>query len=247
MTASADGGLHIEGADALTILVAAGTNYAAGSRARLARREPARAHRRPTPRGRGAVRAPTYARRTSRTISGFSAACRCDLGGDAATDAMPTDERLARYGKGGVDPALEALFFQYGRYLLISSSRPGSLPANLQGLWNNSNNPPWRSDYHSNINIQMNYWPAEVDQSLRVRDCRFSITWTACAACAPRPRAQHYPERARLDRADREQHLRRGQFQVESARLRLVRAALLGALRVHARSRSFCARRLTRC
>ena len=56
---------------------------------------------------------------------------------------------------------LEALFFQYGRYLLISSSRPGSLPANLQGLWNNSNNPPWRSDYHSNINIQMNYWPAE--------------------------------------------------------------------------------------
>jgi alpha-L-fucosidase 2 len=60
------------------------------------------------------------------------------------------------------DPALEALFFQYGRYLLISASRPGSLPANLQGLWNNSNNPPWRSDYHSNINIQMNYWPAEV-------------------------------------------------------------------------------------
>jgi hypothetical protein len=50
------------------------------------------------------------------------------------------------------DPALEALFFQYGRYLLISASRPGSLPANLQGLWNNSNNPPWRSDYHSNIN-----------------------------------------------------------------------------------------------
>jgi alpha-L-fucosidase 2 len=54
------------------------------------------------------------------------------------------------------------MFFQFGRYLLISSSRPGSLPANLQGLWNNSNNPPWRSDYHSNINIQMNYWPAEV-------------------------------------------------------------------------------------
>ena len=59
------------------------------------------------------------------------------------------------------DPGLEALFFQFGRYLLISSSRPGSLPANLQGLWNNSNNPPWRSDYHSNINVQMNYWPAE--------------------------------------------------------------------------------------
>jgi alpha-L-fucosidase 2 len=75
---------------------------------------------------------------------------------------LPTDQRLAQYAHGTPDPELEALFFQYGRYLLISSSRPGSLPANLQGLWNNSNNPPWRSDYHSNINIEMNYWPAEV-------------------------------------------------------------------------------------
>jgi alpha-L-fucosidase 2 len=59
------------------------------------------------------------------------------------------------------DPGLETLLFQYGRYLLISCSRPGGLPANLQGLWNDSNNPPWHSDYHANINIQMNYWPAE--------------------------------------------------------------------------------------
>ena len=76
--------------------------------------------------------------------------------------ALPTDERLDAYTKGAVDPGLESLFFQYGRYLLISSSRPGSLPANLQGLWNESNTPPWCSDYHSNINVQMNYWPAEV-------------------------------------------------------------------------------------
>jgi len=76
--------------------------------------------------------------------------------------SLPTDKRLIAYKKGGNDSDLEELFFQYGRYLLISSSRPGSLPANLQGIWNNSNNPPWRSDYHSNINIQMNYWPAEV-------------------------------------------------------------------------------------
>jgi len=75
---------------------------------------------------------------------------------------LPTDKRLVAYKKGGSDPGLEELFFQYGRYLLISSSRKGSLPANLQGIWNNSNNPPWRSDYHSNINVQMNYWPAEV-------------------------------------------------------------------------------------
>ncbi len=76
--------------------------------------------------------------------------------------ALPTDRRILNYHRDRQnDPDLEELFCQYGRYLLISSSRPGSLPANLQGLWNNSNNPPWRSDYHSNINIEMNYWLAE--------------------------------------------------------------------------------------
>jgi alpha-L-fucosidase 2 len=75
--------------------------------------------------------------------------------------ALPTDVRKGK-DTGGDDPELEALLFQYGRYLLISSSRPGALPANLQGLWNDSNDPPWHSDYHANINIQMNYWPAEV-------------------------------------------------------------------------------------
>ena len=75
-------------------------------------------------------------------------------------NTVPTKERVANY-KSSKDPNLETLLFQYGRYLLISSSRKGGLPANLQGLWNNSNNPPWRSDYHSNINIQMNYWLAE--------------------------------------------------------------------------------------
>ncbi|MEI8376473.1 MAG: glycoside hydrolase N-terminal domain-containing protein [Planctomycetota bacterium] len=84
--------------------------------------------------------------------------------GSTAKDVagLSTEKRLFAYGKGGQDPELESLFFQFGRYLLISSSRPGGLPANLQGLWNESNSPPWRSDYHSNINIQMNYWPAEI-------------------------------------------------------------------------------------
>ncbi len=72
----------------------------------------------------------------------------------------PTDELLAGYH--GNNPALETLYFQFGRYLLISSSRPGTLPANLQGIWNNVTNPPWNADYHTNINLQMNYWPAEV-------------------------------------------------------------------------------------
>lgn len=77
---------------------------------------------------------------------------------------LPTDQLLARYtgGTSDADRALEALYFQYGRYLLIASSRAGSLPANLQGVWNNVTNPPWDADYHVNINLQMNYWLAEV-------------------------------------------------------------------------------------
>jgi alpha-L-fucosidase 2 len=98
----------------------------------------------------------------------------------AKLSALPTDRRLIAYRgteklnadkdpfnngviddpniKGSEDPGLEALFFQYARYLMISCSRPGDLPANLQGLWNNSNRPPWRGDYHSDVNVQMNYW-----------------------------------------------------------------------------------------
>jgi alpha-L-fucosidase 2 len=74
---------------------------------------------------------------------------------------LPTDQRLQAIREGKADPQMDALLFQYGRYLLIACSRPGSLPANLQGLWNDRNNPPWHADYHSNINVQMNYWPAE--------------------------------------------------------------------------------------
>jgi alpha-L-fucosidase 2 len=72
----------------------------------------------------------------------------------------PINQRLEEYKKGAADPHLEMLMFQYGRYLLASSSR-GFLPANLQGLWNDSNKPAWYADYHTNINIQMNYWLAE--------------------------------------------------------------------------------------
>jgi alpha-L-fucosidase 2 len=74
---------------------------------------------------------------------------------------LPTDARIRRYKGGAADPALEALYFQFGRYLLISSSRPGGMPANLQGIWNHHMTPPWRSNYTTNINLQMNYWPAE--------------------------------------------------------------------------------------
>lgn len=73
---------------------------------------------------------------------------------------LPTPERLRRYRSGASDPGLEALYFQFGRYLLIASSRPGNLPANLQGIWSSEIDGPWNVDYHNNINIQMNYWPA---------------------------------------------------------------------------------------
>ncbi|RBQ34835.1 glycosyl hydrolase [Rahnella aquatilis] len=81
---------------------------------------------------------------------------------DEQVKSLPTSRRLLRYATSHNDPELEQMLFYYGRYLLVSASRAGGLPANLQGLWNNSNTPAWASDYHNNINIQMNYWPAEV-------------------------------------------------------------------------------------
>lgn len=73
---------------------------------------------------------------------------------------LPTPERLKSYRTGKPDFGLERLYYQFGRYLLIASSRPGNMPANLQGLWHNNVDGPWRVDYHNNINLQMNYWPA---------------------------------------------------------------------------------------
>ncbi|WP_276371215.1 glycoside hydrolase family 95 protein [Chryseolinea sp. H1M3-3] len=82
------------------------------------------------------------------------------LNGNPSVD-MPTDERLVRYAKGVSDTGLEALYFQFGRYLLISSSRPGGIPANLQGIWNHHVRPPWSSNFTTNINTEMNYWMVE--------------------------------------------------------------------------------------
>lgn len=75
---------------------------------------------------------------------------------------LPTDQRLVRYTDGKKDTNLEALYFQFGRYLMISASRPGGIPSNLQGIWNPHVRPPWSSNFTSNINAEMNYWPAEV-------------------------------------------------------------------------------------
>ncbi len=82
--------------------------------------------------------------------------------GRSGQDGLPTDERLAAVKEGGDDPGLMALYFQFGRYLLMGSSRsPGRIPANLQGIWNDRMWAPWEADFHLNINLQMNYWPAD--------------------------------------------------------------------------------------
>ena len=94
-----------------------------------------------------------------------------DLG--TTTSDKPTNARLADYRKGVSDQGLEELYYQYGRYLLIASSRPGNLPANLQGMWHNNVDGPWRVDYHNNINLQMNYWPA---LSTNLTECTEPLT-----------------------------------------------------------------------
>lgn len=84
-----------------------------------------------------------------------------DFGHDAARENLPIDERLKAFDTDHSDPSLVSLYYQFGRYLLISSTRPGCLPPNLQGLWANTIKTPWNGDYHLNINMQMNLWPAE--------------------------------------------------------------------------------------
>ena len=89
--------------------------------------------------------------------------------------SLPTPERLAAFRKNRNDPALAALYFNYGRYLLLSSSRPGGQPANLQGIWNKDTGPAWGSKYTTNINLQMNYWPAEVTNLTETTTPLFSL------------------------------------------------------------------------
>lgn len=156
-----NGQLEFSQCDSLTLLVAAGTDYAFDCHRGYRGDAP-----HPTLEKRlAAAAAKTYNALKAAHLTDFQSLFNrvsLDLG-PAPVDrlALPIDQRKVLAAERGGDPALEALLFQYGRYLLISCSRPGGLPANLQGLWNDSNNPPWHSDYHANINVQMNYWLAE--------------------------------------------------------------------------------------
>ncbi len=156
-----DNKVAFAGCDSLTLLLAAGTDYEMDYGKGWRGEHP---HRRLAEQLSKAADQP-YERLRQRHIRDYRSLferVRLEIG-ESPTDrrSLPTDKRLEAYRSGGPDPELERLFFQFGRYLLISSSRPGCLPANLQGIWNNSNRPPWHSDYHADINIEMNYWPAE--------------------------------------------------------------------------------------
>ena len=94
-------------------------------------------------------------------------------------DTLPTNERILRFTQ-QESPALAALYYNYGRYLLISSTRPGSLPPNLQGLWANGVSTPWNGDYHTNINIQMNHWPLETSRSFRTLSTVDNVDGAPC-------------------------------------------------------------------
>lgn len=148
--------LTVAGADSVTLLIAAATSFknfkdVSGDPVELTRNAIDKAGSKAFDKLRGDH--VTEHQRLFRRVT-------LDLGtSDAAK--LPTDERIAKFEE-GKDPQLAALYFQYGRYLLISSSRPGSMPANLQGLWNESMNPKWDSKYTININTEMNYWVAEV-------------------------------------------------------------------------------------
>lgn len=112
-----------------------------------------------------------------------------DLGSSKAA-SLPTDVRLKQY-EHKKDPALAALYFQYGRYLLLTSSRPGTRPANLQGIWNDKMAPPWDSKYTVNINTEMNYWPAEVTNLSEMTEPLFTMLQEVSETGAKTARA-HY-------------------------------------------------------
>jgi len=161
-----DEGLRLENADAATLLIAAATNYRGDDPQTICDKQLTAAGRKKYPELQQAHL--TEHRRLFRRVA-------MNLGDTAATD-KPTDERLQAMRDGADDPALCALYFQFGRYLLISSSRPGCMPANLQGIWNEQITAPWNADYHININVQMNYWPAEVCNLAECHEPFFDLT-----------------------------------------------------------------------
>ncbi len=168
-----NGGIRVTGAKELTLLLAAGTNYVQDYNQGFLGDLPHAKVEKILAEASGKNFADLETAHVADYQSYFNR-CQIDLGAsDPAETALPIDQRINRYKAAkllppeqmdtmvSIDPGLEKLLYDFGRYAMISSSRPGSLPANLQGMWNLSNNPPWRCDYHSDINIEMNYWMAQ--------------------------------------------------------------------------------------
>jgi alpha-L-fucosidase 2 len=149
--------LRIQGADAVTFLLATATSYVnytniSGNPAAICEEILSRSARKDYS---------TLRRRHVNDFHGLMGRVQLNVG-EASSNEKPTDERVKAVRAGGSDPNLEALLFQFGRYILAASSRAGGQPANLQGIWNENVLPPWGSKYTININTEMNYWPAEV-------------------------------------------------------------------------------------
>ena len=144
--------LKVENADAVTIILCAATDYSGNDPALSTQKQIT------------AVSDRSYPEIKARHVADYQSLFKrveLDLGTSDGS-FFPTDARMAAFKNGYDDRDLIELYYQFGRYLLISSSRPGGLPANLQGIWADGMNPPWSADYHININIQMNYWLSEI-------------------------------------------------------------------------------------
>lgn len=161
-----EGKIAFKGCDSLTVIVGAGTNYLNQRDKGWKGEHP---HQRISQQIMTAAKTP-YGELKQQHIADFQRLYnRFEVRlPDGKNSKLPTDQRLAAYQSERSDLSLEALQLHYARYLMIACSRPGSLPANLQGLWNESINPPWRCDYHSDVNLQMNYW--FVDQT-NISEC----------------------------------------------------------------------------
>ncbi len=157
-----DQGLAIQGADEVTLIVSAGTDWKDEGFVKLARR-----------RLDAALAKPFDALRESAVADHRSYMERCQLTlPEGKNSKLPTPDRV-RLQESTPDPSLAALYFQFGRHLVVSGSRPDSqLPTNLQGIWAEEYDTPWRGDFHSNINLQMNYWPVE---AANLSDCHLPL------------------------------------------------------------------------
>ncbi len=162
--ASRDGMLKVDRANSVTLLVSASTNLRAAEPFAECQRVLQSAPR-------------AYAQILSAHIADHSRFFRRAqiLLPKTPNSALPTDERIIGFRQGRPDPELAALYFNFGRYLLIASSRPGSMPANLQGIWNEKIDPNWESKYTININTEMNYWPAEVANLAELHEPLFDL------------------------------------------------------------------------